>query len=323
MTNSGDTRSDGVMSPDDTFAVLGNETRMGILQELGDTDGPLSFSDLRSRVGVDDPGRFNYHLNRLTGHFIRQTDEGYLLREPGSIIVQAVLSGVVTRYPIIEPTAVDIPCPYCGSDVELSRRGWVIVHCTECMGTYSGSDSDVLALDRHPYGTIATYPLPPAGLDERTTEGILRASMHRMHHELLAMAEGICPLCSGVVERELRVCEDHGDGEDVCSRCKRRHALHVDHYCTSCIRVDENIPLGLHLIRDPQIMAFIGAHDINPVFPDWEDLSVHYDYGEEVRTYEPFEGILTYHAEDDALVVTVDGDLDVVDVERRGGSTLS
>lgn len=293
---------------------------MRILHALGEADSPRTFSDLRDHVGVEDPGRFNYHLNQLKGHFIRSTAGGYLLREPGSIIVQAVLSGAVTRLPVLEPTELDIPCPYCSSDVKVSfREGWVLVRCLECMGTYSGSQSDVLAIDSHPYGTIATYPLPPAGLDERSTEGILRAAMARMHHELLAMGEGMCPLCSGVVARTLRVCEDHDDFEDVCETCRRRHALHVDHHCTNCIRVDENIPLGLHLIRDPAVMAFIGSHGINPVYPAWEDLSIHYGYDEAIRSHDPFECELTYYIGDDRLTVRVDEELTVVEAVRHDG----
>jgi hypothetical protein len=43
-------------------------------------ENAVSFSELRDRVGTRDSGQFNYHLDQLTGHFIRATDSGYELR---------------------------------------------------------------------------------------------------------------------------------------------------------------------------------------------------------------------------------------------------
>lgn len=63
------------LPPDDAFDVLGNETRLGILRVLGEADGPLSFSALFDRVDYDTSGNFSYHLKRLEGHFIRETDD--------------------------------------------------------------------------------------------------------------------------------------------------------------------------------------------------------------------------------------------------------
>ena len=63
------------LQPDEAFVTLGNETRIEILRALQDAGGPLAFSELRDRVGVDDPGQFNYHLGKLAGHFVRK-DEG-------------------------------------------------------------------------------------------------------------------------------------------------------------------------------------------------------------------------------------------------------
>lgn len=61
------------------FSFLDSETRVDILLVLAadlDESGPdeepgLSFSSLRERVGVRDSGRFNYHLEKLAGPFIR------------------------------------------------------------------------------------------------------------------------------------------------------------------------------------------------------------------------------------------------------------
>jgi hypothetical protein len=96
MSGDGDSER---LSPDDAFATLGNETRLGILQTLGRAGEDLSFSVLRDRVGVEDSGQFNYHLEQLVGHFVRKTEDGYQLRRAGRRVVEAVLSGAVTDAP--------------------------------------------------------------------------------------------------------------------------------------------------------------------------------------------------------------------------------
>lgn len=101
------------LSPDEAFVALGDETRIQALQVLGRSESPLSFTDLRKRVGMSDPGQFNYHLDNLRGHFVRQVGDDYALRESGSRVVQAVLSGSVTGSTVLEPTSLQAPCPYC------------------------------------------------------------------------------------------------------------------------------------------------------------------------------------------------------------------
>lgn len=60
-------------TPTDAFGVLGNDTRVAILEALAEATEPgygqqaVRFSDIRERVGVDDSGRLNYHLDKLRG----------------------------------------------------------------------------------------------------------------------------------------------------------------------------------------------------------------------------------------------------------------
>ncbi len=70
--------------PTDALAVLGDETRIAILRVLADAEEPLAFSQLRRRAGIDDAGRFNYHLSELREYFVREADGGYALREAGT-----------------------------------------------------------------------------------------------------------------------------------------------------------------------------------------------------------------------------------------------
>lgn len=302
------------LAPDEAFSKVGNETRVQILRTLGEAE-PLTFSELYDRVDIADTGNFTYHLDKLTGHFVRESDGEYALREPGSIVVQAVLSGVMTAAPRLEPTPLDAGCPYCGSPVEVSVTDErVLVRCTTCTGTYAGGDTDARFLESHPHGTIAIFRLPPAGLDERSPLQVLEAALARTHLELLELSQGICPRCSAAVAHTLQVCEDHLVVDGRCGTCDRRRAMYVDYRCTNCIRVEENIPAGLHLVREPVLMSYLSGHGVNPVTPTWDEMGAVAGYEEELGSVDPIAAELTYRVDGDALTLTVDADLNVVGV---------
>jgi len=67
------------LSPDDAFAAIGHEIRVHTVEALATTDRadrPVSFSELRSRVGTSDSAKFNYHLGELVGHFVERPTRG-------------------------------------------------------------------------------------------------------------------------------------------------------------------------------------------------------------------------------------------------------
>jgi len=177
MTTDAD-KTEPMLSPDNAFAVLGNETRMEILQTLGKADGALSFSELRDRVGMRDSGQFNYHLDKLVEHFVRQIDGGYDLRQAGRRVIEAVLSGAVTDAPVVERTPIDHSCHYCGaSSIEVNyREEKVGTYCPECRGTYGGSDESNVADLPSEQERLGYLHLPPAGVQERTPKEMLYAA---------------------------------------------------------------------------------------------------------------------------------------------------
>ena len=79
------------------FKCVANDTRVDILRALWavrtDGDGTTSFSELRDRVGVDDAGRFNYHLGKLVPEFVRKRDERYELTHTGAKLIGDAVSG--------------------------------------------------------------------------------------------------------------------------------------------------------------------------------------------------------------------------------------
>lgn len=303
------------LSPDEAFAVLGNEHRMEMLQILGEAEEPLQFSELREEVDIDDPGNFNYHLNQLKGHFVRQTDDGYELLDPGNRIIQAVVSGGVTETPVLEPTVVDAPCPYCGQSIEIIYGGGrLLIRCTECAGMYAGSETDAPFVDTHPYGALGAFLLPPAGVIGRSPRDVLDAATIWAITGYLALGSGVCPGCSMTIDRSLRVCEEHDPTGGNCAVCNTRHAVQVDYVCPHCTFQEVTVPAGWNLfLTVPELMSFLSARGIIPAIPAWEGILPMYDYEDEVIDVAPLKLKITYTVDGDRLILMVDEEFDVTD----------
>lgn len=306
------TSNDGgstVLAADDAFAVLGNGIRLGILQALGEADGPLSFSELQDRVGTRDSGQFNYHLEKLAGHFLHRTDAGYRLREAGRRVVEAVYSGVLTGDPPVERVELDWPCSRCGTGTEMQvTPGSIELYCTECPGIYGAIRGETPA-DRGYLGRLA---LPPAGLEGRTPEEVYRAAQVWGHLELLSVANDVCPRCSARLEPAVEVCEEHDDAEELCGACGNRYAVTFASRCTNCI-FHAKASMGAYLFGHPAVQAFKVNHGHNLVAPSAGKNPLS-DLAEEVLSTDSFEARFTFAFEDEELVLAVDDDLAITTV---------
>ena len=181
------------LSPDDAFAILGNDTRLSILRALWEeyepfsdpSDVGLSFAELQQRVGPVDSGNFNYHLGRLAGHFVRHTDSGYELSDAGRQVVEAIVAGTYTDNPSFEPTELDALCPECGGALEAAyENGILTVFCP-------AHDSPIPT--PVPPGTMLTTALPPAGIQDRTPREAARTALTRMDAKAATTGEHVAP----------------------------------------------------------------------------------------------------------------------------------
>jgi hypothetical protein len=300
------------LAPDEAFTIVGNETRIQILQTLGEADEPLVFSELYDRVEYDTTANFNYHLDQLMAHFVRKGEDGYELRHAGRKVVQGILSGAVTNATVVEPTRSKQSCPYCGAPIEVRyHQGHIEQFCTECAGSFERDDSAQL-------GYLGCLMLPPAGLEGRTTDEAVRTAWTWMQLKMLAIANGICPNCSARLEREVNACEDHDSTEGLCNRCDRRSAVAVHFSCTNCIYDGEGDIL-VYLAANTALLAFLTAHGLNPVAPTQLSQLRGYlsNYDEVVRSTDPFEAEFTFAIDGDTLTLTVDDELSVVDVTNH------
>lgn len=300
------------LTPDDAFAVLGNETRIDILRTLGESDEPLSFSALRDRVGVRDSGQFSYHLDKLSGHFISKSDAGYALRAPGRRVVEAVLSGAVTETPAVDREGIKQACQLCGAPIEVRyHQEAVETFCTECGGMWGGHQTTE-------DGYLGRKLLPPAGVQGRGPEAMYRAAWTWTALDLLTVAAGLCPSCSATLDTMVEMCEDYHLNGDRCAICGDRYAVRLAVSCTNCI-VELSGTLPMAVAANTALLDFLTDHGLNPVVPDSiaPVQRVFSDFDEEILSEDPVRVKLTFEVAGDSISLTVDDTLSVIDITMK------
>lgn len=121
----------------EAFGLLADETRVAIVRELalrqgeGPADRELSFAELRERVGTPDSGRFNYHLDKLCDHFVKQTEDGYRLTALGIRIAGAVVGGYYAD-DSVESGELSRRCPCCEEPLTATyENGLLTIECPD------------------------------------------------------------------------------------------------------------------------------------------------------------------------------------------------
>ncbi|MFC5367639.1 winged helix-turn-helix domain-containing protein [Salinirubrum litoreum] len=311
-----------MLTPEEAFSVLGDDTRLGILQVLGEADEPLGFSDLFDRVEYDDPPNFNYHLKKLLGHFVDKTDSGYCLRQAGQRVVQAVLSGAVTEAPTLDQTPIDRACQHCGhSPIEVEyREEQVGMYCTQCAGQY-GDTNDVDTFDSSKDAERIGYVhLPPAGVHGRTPAEMTEAAFIWTVAQTQALHRGVCPRCSAPVSDSVTVCETHEPTDGRCDRCDRRYAAVVHCRCENCPFELGGSAIG-SLHTEPDLLAFLFGHGFDPFSSPFPSTINAASFEEELLGTEPLELQFRFTIGDDVLALTVDESLDVIESTTSKAST--
>jgi hypothetical protein len=309
-----DENGTGAVSPDEAFALLGHDTRVGILQALWDAfesgkgDNALPYSELFEQVDIRDSGNFSYHLEKLTGPFVRQTDEGYELKQTGINVVRAVIAGTVTTDSAFGPTVVDVNCPLCTSPVEIVYADeFMNISCTTCAGRSRWNDES-----GHLFGAL----VPPTGISQHSIEEAFHAAVTYSLSEIAIFHQGVCPHCLGPVEPTVDTCTVHDPPESGrCPNCDRVNMANVWMVCSTCKRSIPP-PVTLIVLNHPNVTAFYHEHGIEHQFATWETVARSYRVEEELLSEDPLRIHLTIPAEDDRLRLTIDDEVDVVDVSR-------
>lgn len=305
----------------EAFDLLGDETRLSILLALWEAyepmteDRDLSFSELYDRVEYDNPGNFSYHLDRLTGQYIRKgaEDDGYELRNTGLEVVRTVIAGAGVSETRIEPTEIDRPCGLCGAPTTVSYDDGVLYQCcTSCGGL---ADRDNL-----PPGYLHSMQFHPAGLVDRTPAEALEAAEVAAYRHMHSMFQGLCSACSGPVDARLEVCSDHESGGH-CPSCGRVPRVTAQFECRVCKDFHGTTPevlVGFH----PTVVAFYHEHGVAPRWLETSSDSLtpieEYDpvISTEVVADHPPQVEITISMGSDDLSITFDATLRVVNIDR-------
>lgn len=301
----------------EAFAILGNETRMAILEALWEFEGPSSFAVLREAVAPDDRGNFNYHLDKLTEHFVRKTDEGYDLRFAGEQVVRAVLRGTITSAPSIPSEETSERCVYCGATVEMAYEEEVIsVRCTECGGVIG---------PEYPEGAYMHYQFPPSALEGRTPEEAIDAAHVLYDAKIAPMMKGICPECGGSIDISHEICDDHhADESGLCPNCETRYELWSIMECEHC-RYSRRAVVWFAALNHPAVVAFYHEHGLDEKIPfrklTWDNARFVRGVTGTVVETDPYRFRVTISIEEDAMVILLNESLDVLDVERETGES--
>jgi len=318
-----DVELDG-MSPEEAFAVLGNEIRLDIVRalwqadaahqydEVSDVAETISFTDLRREVDVDDNGQFNYHLSQLVPHFVRQTDSGYRLSGAGKHIARTVIA--ISGTDDLDFAAdLDQPCPLCGAAMRAAYEDqWLRVRCTECDGQFG---------DETPHGSVFLSNYPAAALTDRTTDEALRVGFYRCMLDNAYFVHGICRECAGSVSASVSVCSSHqNQAGELCPHCGTRSEAWATHRCDTC-GFAKRLPVEVFVLGFTPVIGFFDELGIDVLAPSLEEVVDLLREGVETTVSEdPFRVTVTIHGAAKQLEVSVDDEMSVVDLDR--GTTM-
>lgn len=268
---------------------LANETRLRIVQAMlaGERE-PMSFSELKEAVGVEDSGQFSYHLGKLTGRFLRRTGEGYELRYSGLALYHAMLAGIPFGEERPRYFGVGGDCPACGDGLALEF------------------DRDVLTISCPSCDTVLhSVPYPVGGVEGRTDEAVLCAFDRRTRSVIYQAVGGVCPWCAGPMESTLSFddedCEEHPPGHVVKHECDR---------CDGGLVTT----VGEVLLTHPAVVSFCFDHGVDVgAVPTWElDFCVT-DRAVTVESTDPVRVRVEVELDGDVLELVVDGELSVLE----------
>lgn len=199
--------SDRPPAPDESFALLSDDRRIGILEVLAAESIPQSFSELYEGADAPNTANLAYHLRQMMEVYVEKVDEGYLLTNAGHRALRFARSESIAADLEFDDLSVPTNCPRCGDvdgTVEDEVR-LVSVRCGECG----------LQLIR--------TELTPAIAAERDSLEALEAADRRVRSTYADALTGTCGVCGGVVDRTLERLDEPVEGatyaRTVCRRC--------------------------------------------------------------------------------------------------------
>lgn len=303
----------GLDAASEAFKLLANETRVGVLRALFDTDGghvtptARTFTELYEASGESTTAGFAYHLRQLVGHYLTKTEgEGdepdtYSLTYAGLQVARGVAAGTYTESVDREPVSLEEPCPFCAETaLELRvRDNLTTVGCGAC-------DREVLSL-----------PFPPGGFRSHDEESLPRAFDTHHRHRIALMSDGNCPECGGAVAGGIELVEGDESDAETADGNENGNGAPVARAALDCGTCGYALrcPVTVAVLDHPAVVAFAHEHDA-PLDerPIW---NVGPEWAERVVSTDPLAVRVTLELDDELLSLFVGRDLTVGHEARR------
>jgi DNA-binding transcriptional ArsR family regulator len=297
----GDTNG-AVGAVEDAFSVLGDETRLQILLELTEVvreDGygtGLTFSELRTRVGVEDSGRFNYHLNELRDGFVEKVDNEYVAQFPGLAVISAVYAGLYEDVDADEPltTETGTECQRCSRPLKIHYEGnqlWT--ECTE-------------------HGQQDRWVVPAGAYTNRSLEELANVVYTRLLANFSLARQDICLHCWGQMTIEYPIeseRENNPSGNEF---------IWMAVGCQRCWNQMQMVPLRSFMATHPLVAGPFREHGYDQFETIQKVMRLDNSLCDtELHADEPVSATVRIELEDEELELTVDETCSVTDFERR------
>lgn len=272
-------------APEDMFSLLADSTRLDIIRVLGEEGESLTFTELQARVATDDSGRFNYHLNRIVGAFVRKTEDGtYELSYAGGRVIGAIYSGEFRRNVSFEPFQLDSKCLNCEIPIEATYKDEVVtIQCPNCEKAN------------------CRFWFPPHGIQDHSDEQLTNVLDRWLQHRYPLKVHGICDNCTGVIEADIVDEAEFKHPEDpVC----------IQYECERCPE-DALLSLSSFIYMHPEVISQSISKGVDITNVEAWNVRSFLDPTIEVRSKEPWIIDVAFHIGETELLATIDENLSV------------
>ena len=284
-------------APEDTFSLISDETRVEIIRVLGnardETEGPpvIPFAEIRSALPFRiDSSKFNYHLQKLVGHFVEEAEDGYRLRPEGWTLYRTLQAGTFDYRDALDAIDVGFDCYYCNTEVTATYSGGEFrVECRGCGYLYD-----------------TTTRLPATAVDD----GSVLSQVDRYNqHKRLAFTKGVCPTCASAVAEGFVSPADAPFDE-------ARREVYIHYQCDRCGN-QELLSVGEAFRHDPGLLAFCHDHGVDyTTTPVWELEFAATDRFVTIESRDPWEVTLQVPLDDETLELVIDDSVSVTERTR-------
>jgi hypothetical protein len=166
-------------------------------------------------VGVEDSGKFNYHLGKLRGAYVQQVEDGYVPTAAATALYRAVVAHQPRQEADRTHFEVSSECPSCDAGLAgTHERGFLSVDCMSC--------DDWIGF---------SYPFPKNGFTNRSDDEVVRTAHRRCKHHLAIARSGQCPFCAATttirIQENAIVEGDEPAVEITCDSCSFHVGSHI------------------------------------------------------------------------------------------------